>query len=46
MPFEFSIAIGVKRGNNELRDQLDAALARRKPEIDAVLDDFAVPRIQ
>jgi ABC-type amino acid transport substrate-binding protein len=46
MPFEFSIAIGVKRGNKELRDQLDAALARRKPEIDAVLDDFAVPRIQ
>jgi mxaJ protein len=45
MPFEFSIAIGVKRGNQELRDQLDAALARRKPEIDAVLDDFAVPRI-
>jgi mxaJ protein len=46
MPFEFSIAIGVKRGNRELRDQLDAALARRKSEIDAVLDEFAVPRVR
>jgi mxaJ protein len=46
MPFEFSIAIGVKRGNRELRDQLDAALARRKSEIDAVLDEYAVPRVR
>jgi mxaJ protein len=46
MPFEFSIAIGVKRGNRELRDRLDAALARRKGEIDAVLEQFAVPRVQ
>lgn len=46
MPFEFAIAIGVKRGNRELRDQLDAALARRKSEIDAVLDEYAVPRVR
>ena len=46
MPFEFSIAIGVKRGNRELRDRLDAALAQRKTEVDAVLDEFAVPRLR
>ncbi|HWI38481.1 MAG TPA: quinoprotein dehydrogenase-associated putative ABC transporter substrate-binding protein, partial [Burkholderiales bacterium] len=46
IPFEFSIAIGVKRGNRELRDRLDAALARRKTEVEAVLDEFAVPRVR
>jgi mxaJ protein len=45
MPFEFSISIGVKRGNAALRDRLNEALARRKTEIDAVLDAFAVPRL-
>jgi mxaJ protein len=44
MPFEFSIAIGVKRGNAALRDRLNGALERRKHEIDAVLDEYAVPR--
>ncbi len=46
MPFEFDISIGVKRGNRELRDRLDAALERRKAEIDAVLDEYAVPRLR
>lgn len=45
MPFDFAISIGVKRGNRELRDRLDAALERRKTEIDAVLDEYAVPRL-
>ena len=44
MPFEFDIAIGVKRGERDLRDRLNAALERRKAEIDAVLDEYAVPR--
>jgi mxaJ protein len=46
MPFEFAIAVGVKRGNRELRDRLDAALERRKSEIDAVLAEFAVPLVR
>jgi len=44
MPFEFAIAIGVRRGERALRDELDAALERRKAEVDAVLDEYAVPR--
>jgi mxaJ protein len=46
MPFEFSISIGVKRGNAALRDRLDASLVRRKQEIDAVLAEFAVPLVK
>jgi quinoprotein dehydrogenase-associated probable ABC transporter substrate-binding protein len=46
MPFQFSISIGVRRGNAELRDQLNAALERRKRDIDAVLAEFAVPLVK
>jgi len=46
MPFEFSIAIGVKRGNGELRDRLDAALDKSKAEVRAVLEEFAVPVVE
>jgi mxaJ protein len=43
-PFEFSIAMGVKRGNTALRDELDAAIARHRGEIDAILAAYRVPR--
>ena len=43
-PFEFAIAMGVARGNAALRDELDAALQRRRADIDAVLAQYAVPR--
>jgi quinoprotein dehydrogenase-associated probable ABC transporter substrate-binding protein len=44
MPFEFSIAVGVRRGERALRDELDAILARRRDEIDAILAAYSVPR--
>jgi mxaJ protein len=43
-PFEFSIAMGVARGNAALRDELDAVLRHRRNDIDAVLAQYAVPR--
>jgi mxaJ protein len=45
MPFEYSIAMGVRKGDTLLRDRLDQVLARRKADIDAILDEYAVPRI-
>ena len=44
-PFAFDIAMGVRRGDRELRDELDAILARRKADIDAILAEYAVPRV-
>jgi quinoprotein dehydrogenase-associated probable ABC transporter substrate-binding protein len=44
MPFEFSISMGVRRGDTALRDELDAVLVRRRADIDAILADYAVPR--
>jgi quinoprotein dehydrogenase-associated probable ABC transporter substrate-binding protein len=44
MPFEYAIAMGVRKGDTALRDRLDGFLARRQADIDAILDDYAVPR--
>ena len=44
MPFEFSMSMGVKRGNRALRDELDGVIERRRSDIDAVLAEYHVPR--
>ena len=44
MPFEFDIAMGVRRGDKALRDELDAIIERRRADIDAILADYHVPR--
>lgn len=45
VPMEFAIAVGVRRGKEALRAELDRALAARKGEIDRILDDYRVPRL-
>jgi mxaJ protein len=45
LPFVFDIAMGVRREDTALRDELDAILERRRPEIDALLDRYGVPRV-
>jgi quinoprotein dehydrogenase-associated probable ABC transporter substrate-binding protein len=45
LPFEFSISIGVRKGETALRDELDVALERKRAEIEAVLDEYSVPRV-
>lgn len=41
-PVTFDIGIGVRRGDRELRDRLDAALRRRRADIDSVLVRYDV----
>jgi mxaJ protein len=41
--FEFAIAMGVRRGNAELRDRLDEVLARRQGDIASILAAYGVP---
>lgn len=43
IPFAFSIAMGVRRRDRELRDSLQRVLDLRRPEIEAILRDYAVP---
>jgi mxaJ protein len=45
LPFVFDISMAVRRGDTQLRDRLDAILDRRRPEIDRILRDYGVPRL-
>ncbi|HEV7517130.1 MAG TPA: substrate-binding domain-containing protein [Thermoanaerobaculia bacterium] len=45
LPFVYDIAIGVRRGEKALRDEIDAVLLRRQGEIAAILDRYGVPRV-
>jgi len=43
-PMTFDIAAGVRKDDEALAHELDQALAKRRPEIDAVLASYGVPR--
>ena len=45
LPFVFDISMGVRRGNDSLREQLNAIIERRRSEIDRILADYGVPRV-
>jgi mxaJ protein len=44
LPFVFEISLGVRKGDVALQRELDAVLARRRAEVERILDDFRVPR--
>ncbi|HEV7595309.1 MAG TPA: substrate-binding domain-containing protein [Gemmatimonadaceae bacterium] len=45
LPFVFDISMGVRRGDNALRDQLNTIIIRRRGDIDRILDQYGVPRV-
>lgn len=45
LPMVYDISLGVRRGDEKLREELEGILERRAPEIDALLDRYGVPRI-
>lgn len=45
LPMVFDISMGVRKEEEALRDEIDDALIRLKPRIDAILDDYGVPRL-
>ncbi len=46
LPFVFDISMGVRRGDQEFRDQVDQFLEKRHGEIDRILGDYRVPRAE
>lgn len=44
LPMMFDISMGVRKEDERLGQEIDAALAHRKPEIDAILAAYGVPR--
>jgi mxaJ protein len=45
LPFVFDIAMGVRREDEALQQELDEILERRAPEIEALLDEYGVPLV-
>jgi mxaJ protein len=45
LPFVFDISMGVRRENSGLKQQLNEIITRRREEIDAILRDYGVPRV-
>jgi mxaJ protein len=45
-PFEFSIAMGVRKGDEPLRAALDEALARKRGQVNKLLKEYGVPLVE
>jgi mxaJ protein len=45
LPFVYDIAVGVRRGEDELRTRIDDILKRRQEDVAAILDRYEVPRV-
>jgi mxaJ protein len=45
LPFVFDISMGVRRGDTALRERLNTVITRRKSDIDRILEQYGVPRV-
>ncbi|HEV2836889.1 MAG TPA: substrate-binding domain-containing protein [Pyrinomonadaceae bacterium] len=45
LPFVFDISMGVRRGDQELRDQVEQVLEKRRSDIDRILATYGIPRV-
>lgn len=45
MRFAFNIAMGVRKGDVALRDELNIILAEERVTIERILDDYGIPRV-
>jgi quinoprotein dehydrogenase-associated probable ABC transporter substrate-binding protein len=46
LTFRFNIAMGVRKGDDALRDRLDAVIAREQPAITELLRSYGVPLVE
>ena len=46
LPQRFSISVGVRHGEDELRQQIDAELTHRHAEIRALLESYGIPLVE
>jgi mxaJ protein len=45
LPFVFDISMGVRKGDEAFKGELQAVLERKRPEIEAILDEYGIPRV-
>ncbi|HEX2209023.1 MAG TPA: substrate-binding domain-containing protein [Longimicrobium sp.] len=46
LPFVYDISMGVRRTDAPLKADVEGVIMRRRAEIDAILDDYGVPRVE
>jgi mxaJ protein len=45
LPFVFDISMGVRKDDQAFQAELQAVLDRKRPEIEAILDEYGIPRV-
>jgi mxaJ protein len=45
LPFVYDISMGVRRGDDALKQELEAIIERRRADIERILDDYHVPKL-
>jgi len=45
LPFVYDISMGVRRGNDALRERLNTIIANHRADIDRILAQYGVPRV-
>jgi mxaJ protein len=45
LPFVFDISMGVRRSDTALRERLNTVITRRRADIDRILEQYGVPRV-
>jgi mxaJ protein len=46
LPFRFAMAVGVRKSDRQLKEQIDRVLLKRHAEIDRILRTYSVPEFQ
>lgn len=46
VPFDYAIAMGVRYGEPQWKQQIEALIARHRAEIDAILREYGVPLVE
>ncbi|MDQ3821119.1 MAG: hypothetical protein M3362_26020 [Acidobacteriota bacterium] len=46
LPFVYDISMGVRRGDTAFKDELEAIIERKRPEIESILAEYGIPQIK
>ena len=46
LPFVYDISMGVRRGDDAFREELEEILVRKRALIESILDQYGVPRVE
>jgi quinoprotein dehydrogenase-associated probable ABC transporter substrate-binding protein len=45
LPFVYDISMGIRRGEDSFKEELESIIERKRPEIESILDEYGVPRL-